>query len=54
LWPEEGNKLICKTIKHLISELQKRIPEIEKIIKEGVIVKKDFEYEKYFGPEIIP
>jgi len=54
LWPESGNKLICKTIKHLISELQKNLPEIRKLIKEEIIKEKDFEYEKYFGPEIIP
>jgi len=54
LWPESGNKLICKTIKHLISELQNQLPEIRKLIKKGMIKEKDFEYEKYFGPEIIP
>jgi len=54
LWPEEGNMLICKTIKHLISELQKNLPLIKKFIAGGIITKKDFEYEKYFGPEIIP
>jgi len=54
LWPEEGNRLICKTIKHLISELQKNIFLIRKLIEEKIINEKDFEYEKYFGPEIIP
>jgi len=54
LWPEEGNKLICKTIKHLVIELNNKIPEIIELIDKGIISKKDFEYEKYFGPEIIP
>jgi len=54
LWPEEGNELICKTIKHLVTELNSKIPEIKELIKKGVISKKDLEYEKYFGPEIIP
>jgi len=54
LWPESGNELICKTIKHLISELQKNISQIRKFIEGGIISEKDFEYEKYFGPEIIP
>lgn len=54
LWPEEGNELICKTIKYLVIELNKKIPEIIELIKKGVISKKDLEYEKYFGPEIIP
>ena len=54
LWPDEGNELICKTIKHLVTELNSKIPEIKELIKKGVISNKDFEYEKYFGPEIIP
>ncbi len=54
LWPEEGDKLICKTIIHLIEGIKKRIPEIKKLIAEGKINEKDFEFEKYFGPEIVP
>ncbi|MEK6824201.1 MAG: TIGR04084 family radical SAM/SPASM domain-containing protein [Nanoarchaeota archaeon] len=54
LWPKEGEKLICKTIINLIEGIKKRIPEIKKLIKEKIISEKDFEYEKYFGPEIIP
>ena len=54
LWPEEGNELICKTIKHLVIELKNIIPEIKELIDKGIISNKDFEYEKYFGPEIIP
>lgn len=54
LWPKEGEHLICKTIIHLIEELRKQIPEIQKLISNKVVSEKDFEYEKYFGPEIIP
>jgi radical SAM protein with 4Fe4S-binding SPASM domain len=54
LWPKEGNQLICKTIKYLIDELKKRLPEVNELIKKGSLIPKDFEYEKYFGPEIIP
>ncbi|VVB78378.1 Radical SAM superfamily protein [uncultured archaeon] len=54
LWPKEGNDLICSTIKHLIDELKAKLPEINSLIKEGKISKQQFEYEKYFGPEIIP
>lgn len=54
LWPTDGNELICMTIKHYIDELKKKMPEIKEMIKEGKISEKDFEYEKYFGPEIIP
>jgi putative peptide-modifying radical SAM enzyme len=54
LWPPEGEKLICGTIIHLIEKLKEKIPKIEKLIHEKIISVKDFEYEKYFGPEIIP
>jgi len=54
LWPKEGRKLICKTIKFYIKELKEKMPEIRKIIEKGAIKEDDFEYEKYFGPEIIP
>jgi putative peptide-modifying radical SAM enzyme len=54
LWPKKGDELICKTIKHLIKILEDKIPEIEKIIQKNIFSEKDFKYEKYFGPEIIP
>lgn len=54
LWPEEGEKLICSTVIHLIEELKRVFPNIKNLISEGKIKEKDFEYEKYFGPEIIP
>jgi len=54
LWPEEGEELICKTIKFLIDSIRDKKKEIEDFIDKGIIKKEDFEYEKYFGPEIIP
>lgn len=54
LWPAEGEKLICSTIIHLIEELKKRMPEIKELLEKKVILEKDFEFERYFGPEIIP
>lgn len=47
LWPKKGDELICKTIKHLIKEIKEKTKDLD-------LNKKDFEYEKYFGPEIIP
>ena len=47
-------KIICKTIINLIEGVKKRIPKIKKLINSKIISEKDFEYEKYFGPEIIP
>jgi uncharacterized protein len=54
LWPKEGDELICKTVKHLIDELGKRVPEIRELIDNRTVKMRDFDYEKYFGPEIIP
>lgn len=54
LWPKEGDALICSTIKNLIDQIKAVMPKINSLIEEGIITKKDFDYEKYFGPEIIP
>jgi radical SAM protein with 4Fe4S-binding SPASM domain len=54
LWPKQGNEQICNTIKHLIDELKYQLPTIQNLIKREIIKSSDFEYEKYFGPEIIP
>lgn len=54
LWPKQGNDMICETIKHLIDKIKKEVPKIQRLIDKGELMQKDFEYEKYFGPEIIP
>jgi len=54
LWPKEGDDMICESVKHLINEVGNRIPEINSMIEKKIISKSDFDYEKYFGPEIIP
>lgn len=54
LWPKEGNDAICSTVKHLVNELEKRIMDIKNLLEKKLISIEDFEYEKYFGPEIIP
>jgi putative peptide-modifying radical SAM enzyme len=54
LWPEEGQKLICNTIFYLIEGVNSKIPIITDLINKKIVFEYDFEYEKYFGPEIIP
>lgn len=54
LWPKEGQKLICDTIVFLIEEIKNKIPKIKQLIDKSIISENQFEYEKYFGPEIIP
>ena len=54
LWPQKGQELICNTIKHLINSIKKITPEIKQLRKKNTIKESQFNYEKYFGPEIIP
>ena len=54
LWPPEGEKQICGTIKFLINKIGRNLLEIKYLIDKGIVNEKQFEYEKYFGPEIIP
>jgi len=54
LWPSVGDEMICKTVKFLIETLRKKSEEIRELIDAGFVKKSYFEYEKYFGPEIIP
>lgn len=54
LWPKEGDEMICDSIKFYIDKLKEKLPKIKNLISEGKIKKSDFDYEKYFGPEIIP
>lgn len=53
-WPEDGRKLVCKTVGHLHKELLKALPKIKKLLKEGKISLKDFEHLKFNGAEVIP
>jgi len=54
LWPKMGNALICQSVKHLIDAVKKKQPLLQALIDKKMISLKDFSYEKYFGPEIIP
>ncbi|UJG41456.1 MAG: TIGR04084 family radical SAM/SPASM domain-containing protein [Candidatus Heimdallarchaeum aukensis] len=55
LWGEEGFAKVCRTVKHLISELKKIKPDVEKLIENGIIRKEDLNYPKYNNTtEIIP
>ncbi|MBU2638110.1 MAG: TIGR04084 family radical SAM/SPASM domain-containing protein [Nanoarchaeota archaeon] len=54
LWPKEGQDLICDTVRYLINAIKDKMPKIKEMIKEGKLAERQFEYEKYTGPEIIP
>jgi radical SAM protein with 4Fe4S-binding SPASM domain len=54
LWPEIGDEMICDSIKFYINAIKEKMLEIKESIKLGFVKEKDFLYEDYFGPEIIP
>ena len=54
LWPEEGNEMICDSIKFYINEIKSKMNDINRLIDSNVVKKDDFNYEDNFGPEIIP
>lgn len=54
-WGEDGMKEVCVTIYHLINELKRVKPEVEKLIAEGKVTLEDFLYPKYNNTiEVIP
>jgi uncharacterized protein len=53
-WPKKGIEEICVTIKHLLREMERIAPEIQKLIDNKTIKKKDLEFLKYNCCEIIP
>jgi putative peptide-modifying radical SAM enzyme len=55
LWGEVGFKKICDTTRYLISEIERRLPEIQSHIESGKILLEDFNYPEFNnGCEIIP
>ncbi len=55
LWGEEGFHKVCGTVKHLIAELRKIVPEVQELLLKGILQLSDFEYPEFNnGCEIIP
>ncbi|WP_067048953.1 TIGR04084 family radical SAM/SPASM domain-containing protein [Methanofollis ethanolicus] len=53
-WPEEGRRLVCRTVQNLHDALTAALPEVRGLIAEGRIAVSDFSYERFNGCEIIP
>jgi len=46
---------VCDTVYHLIQTLREHLPQIEKLVEEGIISIDDFDYPEFNnGCEIIP
>ncbi len=54
VWPKEGIREVCSSISHLISEMKRIQPVIEKAIREKKIKAEDLQFLKYNCAEIIP
>ena len=52
---EDGYAMICRTVKHLIMELQETVPHVHALIDAGIIDMSTFDYPEFNnGCEIIP
>ncbi len=55
LWGDEGFRLVCRTVKHLVYEMDKILPGVIDLIKRGVIDESSLLYPKFNNTlEIIP
>jgi len=55
LWGEEGFEMVCGTVRHLVAELRRILPDVQKLIAEGQVDASDFDYpEGNNACEIIP
>jgi len=53
-WSAEDYSLVCDTVRNLIDAIAKELPRIRKLMENGRISLKNFEFMKYNGCEIIP
>jgi putative peptide-modifying radical SAM enzyme len=53
-WNSQAYSLVCNTVKNLINAVAKEMPRIKRLVKNGKVGLKDFEFLKYNGCEIIP
>lgn len=53
-WSQEAYDQVCRTVRNLIETISEQMPQIRKLVDDGRIEQKDFEYLKYNGCEIIP
>ncbi|KAL7722199.1 Radical SAM core domain-containing protein [Entamoeba marina] len=54
-WGEEGFKEVCVTVKEYIKMLKDKLPEINKIIADGILTVEDFHYPSFNNSiEVIP
>jgi radical SAM protein with 4Fe4S-binding SPASM domain len=53
-WDVRAYGDVCCTVRNLINSVKEELPRIRKLIDDGTINQKDFEFMRYNGCEIIP
>ena len=53
-WSEDAYAEVCTTVRGLVNAVNRELPNIKDLIKEGKVSVNDFKFTKYNGCEIIP
>jgi putative peptide-modifying radical SAM enzyme len=53
-WSSEAYATVCNTVRGLVNAIEKELPRIKQLIKDAKVSRRDFEFMKYNGCEIIP
>ena len=53
-WNDEAYSKVCRTVAELVEAVKAEVPRIQRLIKNGKVSLKDFDFIKYNGCEIIP
>ncbi len=53
-WSDEQYTEVCNTVRGLVKAVEAQVPRIEKLIHDGRLNRKDLDFMKYNGCEIIP
>jgi len=53
-WSSEAYATVCSTVRGLVNAIEKELPRIKQLIKDAKVSRRDFEFMKYNGCEIIP
>jgi putative peptide-modifying radical SAM enzyme len=53
-WSDEAYSKVCHTVAELVENVKAEVPRIQRLIENGKITLKDFDFIKYNGCEIIP
>jgi putative peptide-modifying radical SAM enzyme len=53
-WSKAAYAVVCNTVRALVSAIEAQVPRINALIENGTVSRRDFEFMKYNGCEIIP